>query len=89
MANGTPGKTSIDRGCTSLDHIPIGSQEIFLSSEAVMTLVHLGRKAFVARLVTTLNDVSTYEEACAGVQEMLDAILQRGRKSLEEGPFEA
>lgn len=86
--DGPTRKTGGDRGYTSLDHLPIGSEEVFLESEAVVGIVRCGPKAFVARVLVPLDDVSTYEEACQGVGEIIHALINNGLRSSRGDPFE-
>lgn len=86
--HGPTRKTGSDLDYTSLDHLPIGSEEIFLHSEAVVGVVRCGPKAFVARLLVPLDDVSSYEEACQGVSEVIHALINNGRRGSRGDPFE-
>lgn len=89
MHNGTSSKTGVGRGHTGHDQLPIGSEEVLLSSKAVVTTKRLNEREFVYKVEWPLSPYDfSYEEMLAGLESALRYTLPKdGCWLTRRGPF--
>lgn len=89
MPNGSSCKTGAGRGRTGHDQLPIGSEEVLLSSKAVVTTKRLNEREFVHRVEWCLMPYDfSYSELLAGLEEALRYTFPKdGCRLTRGGPF--